>query len=167
MRGILATRGPLGFWHGVDAMMIGNVPYSVVFYSCYQPIRNAVNGIAEVACRKLSFPSDGESRPKTSGWAVDADISGQMVAGGLSDIIGMTVFMPGELVRMRMMSDPARFHHPLSAQFHSECIAVSSARVSSAQVASALAVTIIRTTRSDSFFQVSQLFARCAGHCPS
>ena len=112
MRGILATRGPLGFWHGVDAMMMSNVPYSIVFYSCYRPIRNAVNGIAEVAGRKLSSPSNGQSRQKTSGWAVDADISGQMVAGGLSDLIGMTLFMPGELVRMRMMSDPARFSPP-------------------------------------------------------
>ena len=39
----IAARGTRGFFTGLDAMLIANVPYSLVFYGCYQPIRDGVN----------------------------------------------------------------------------------------------------------------------------
>ena len=101
----IAARGTRGFFTGLDAMLIANVPYSLVFYGCYQPIRDGVN--------RLVARSRGQSaldaRQGGAAPATEHSAAGQFVAGGLSDMIGMTIFIPGELVRMRMMHDPARY----------------------------------------------------------
>ena len=40
---ILKTRGPGGFFNGLDAMLWAGLPYSLVMYGCYQPVRKIVN----------------------------------------------------------------------------------------------------------------------------
>jgi hypothetical protein len=42
-RNILKTRGPGGFFNGLDAMLWAGLPYSLVMYGCYQPVRQIVN----------------------------------------------------------------------------------------------------------------------------
>ena len=84
--------GPPGFFTGLDAMLLANVPYSIVFYGCYQPVRNMVN--------EKSWGAAGSG---------DEQGMGPMCAAGVANIVGTTFFMPGELVRMRMMHDPSRY----------------------------------------------------------
>ena len=92
---IVKKGGPLGFFTGLDAMLFASVPHSIVFYSCYQPIRSAVNHLIARA-RGVKCTGDEQGL-------------GPMIAAGISDMAGMAVYMPGELVRMRMMNDPSRY----------------------------------------------------------
>lgn len=89
---IVQTKGPPGFFTGLDAMLLANVPYSIVFYGCYQPVRNMVN-------HKL-WGAAGSG---------DEQGMGPMCAAGVANMVGTAFFMPGELVRMRMMHDPSRY----------------------------------------------------------
>ncbi|EKX47094.1 hypothetical protein GUITHDRAFT_137702 [Guillardia theta CCMP2712] len=84
---IVERRGPAGFLYGLDAMWWAGVPYSIVMYSIYQPIKNRVNELL------------GGKQPMV----------GQTMGAAIAEIIGLTVFIPGELVRMRMMNNPGLY----------------------------------------------------------
>ena len=87
-RNVLKTRGPLGFFNGIDAMLWAGIPYCVVMYGSYQPVKRGV-----------------EEKLRQAG--CEAGAWGQVLGGSLAETLGLIVFIPGELVRMRMMNDPA------------------------------------------------------------
>ncbi len=98
-RNVLKTRGPLGFFNGIDAMLWAGIPYCVVMYGSYQPVKRAV-----------------EEKLRQAG--CEAGAWGQVLGGSLAETLGLIVFIPGELVRMRMMNDPAHMlKRNLVAQF--------------------------------------------------
>lgn len=76
---IVKRKGPLSFWTGVDAMFFANVPYSIIFYGCYQPARSAVN---HLIARSRGVQSTGDEQGL-----------GQMIAAGISEMAGMAVFI--------------------------------------------------------------------------
>ena len=95
-RNIITTRGKRGFFNGLDAMLWAGLPYSLVMYGCYQPVKKLVD--ETLAAR---------------GWAPGA--SGQVLGATIAEILGMMVFIPGELVRMRMMNDPGLYRNFVQA----------------------------------------------------
>jgi len=95
-RNIIRTRGPLGFFNGLDAMLWAGLPYSIVMYGSYQPVKKWVNERLEA----LGVPSGP---------------GGQLLGAALGETLGMIVFIPGELVRMRMMNSPGLYKNFLQA----------------------------------------------------
>ena len=51
---------------------------------------------------------------------------GQFMGAAVAETLGMVVFIPGELVRMRMMNDPGRYSSFIQASFTQTTIHVSS-----------------------------------------
>ena len=95
-RNILKTRGPLGFFNGLDAMLWAGLPYSIVMYGSYQPVKKFVN-------------------EKLDALGVKSGSVGQFLGAALGETLGMIVFIPGELVRMRMMNSPGLYKNFLQA----------------------------------------------------
>lgn len=89
-RNIIKSRGPLGFFNGLDAMLWAGLPYSIVMYGCYQPVKQFVND-------------------KMRDAGVEPGAMGQILGATIAETLGMIVFIPGELVRMRMMNNPGRY----------------------------------------------------------
>jgi hypothetical protein len=69
-------------------MLWAGIPYCVVMYGSYQPVKRGV-----------------EEKLRQAG--CEAGAWGQVLGGSLAETLGLIVFIPGELVRMRMMNDPA------------------------------------------------------------
>lgn len=92
---IVQKNGAKGLFYGLGAMFWAGVPYSVVMYSVYQPIKQSV--------ADLVGPSMG----------IVAAILGAAVA----ESVGALFFLPGELVSKRMMRDPSMYKSfPSAAQ---------------------------------------------------
>jgi hypothetical protein len=168
-RNILKTRGPGGFFNGLDAMLWAGLPYSLVMYGCYQPVRKVVNEKLQAAgidpgiphfpsfshyTPTYSHPSHTNSSPMSifSGHGVwctlpgEAELGeaelfsrllllttsfttgsyGQFMGAAVAETLGMVVFIPGELVRMRMMNNPGRYSSFIQASFTQTAIYVSS-----------------------------------------
>ena len=87
---ILKSRGPLGFFNALDAMLWAGIPYSVIMYGCYQPVKKFVN-----------------EKMREAG--LEPGAIGQFLGAAVAETLGEIVFVPGELVRIRMMSEPGRY----------------------------------------------------------
>ena len=74
---IVKVKGFGGFFYGLDAMYAAGLPYSLVMYSVYQPIKKMTN----------TFLGDNNSA------------FGAIVGASFAELIGLLVFLPGELVR--------------------------------------------------------------------
>lgn len=77
-------------------MLWGGLPYCVVMYGCYQPVKRGV-----------------DERLRQAG--VEAGAWGQVLGASMAETLGLLVFIPGELVRMRMMNDPGLYKNFVQA----------------------------------------------------
>eukprot|EP00281_Chroomonas_sp_CCMP1168_P025285 CAMPEP_0206238082 /NCGR_PEP_ID=MMETSP0047_2-20121206/14621_1 /ASSEMBLY_ACC=CAM_ASM_000192 /TAXON_ID=195065 /ORGANISM="Chroomonas mesostigmatica_cf, Strain CCMP1168" /LENGTH=337 /DNA_ID=CAMNT_0053662585 /DNA_START=120 /DNA_END=1133 /DNA_ORIENTATION=+ len=83
----VVTRAGLGgLFYGLGAMWWAGVPYSVVMYSTYQPIKSKVQEIVPAA-----------------------GVFGAIVGASIAEVVGCLFFLPGELVSKRMMKDPTMY----------------------------------------------------------
>lgn len=85
--GIVQKKGVGGLFYGLGAMFWAGVPYSIVMYSVYQPIKAGVSDIVG--------PSAG--------------IVAAMLGAAAAESVGALFFLPGELVSKRMMKNPGMY----------------------------------------------------------
>jgi len=103
-RNILAKRGLPGFFYGLDAMYAAGLPYSVILYSVYQPIKRWTNQALENRDANNGKDSQGSD-----------SMAGSVIGGSIAEVMGLLFFMPGELIRMRMMGNPGVYSSFLDA----------------------------------------------------
>jgi solute carrier family 25 S-adenosylmethionine transporter 26 len=93
--GIVQNKGAGGLFYGLGAMFWAGVPYSIVMYSVYQPIKSSVQDLVGPA----------------------AGILAAMLGAAAAESVGALFFLPGELVSKRMMRNPGMYSSfPMAAK---------------------------------------------------
>jgi len=102
VKNVVNRGGKRSLMSPVKAMWLSGVPYSMLLYSVYRPLKAATRRAAN------RMHPDGEA---SRGEVFAADL----VAAAGAELIGLVAYTPGELVAKRMMADPTRYPGTFSA----------------------------------------------------
>eukprot|EP00898_Chlorokybus_atmophyticus_P007163 jgi/Chlat1/7448/Chrsp6S07460 len=99
----LKTRiqGIKGLFYGLDAVYFSGLPYSIIMYCTYNPIKKSIARILKPKDRDI--PTAAEEFVANSAGAAVAELAGSVA------------FVPGEVISKRMMEDPTRYRNVLQA----------------------------------------------------
>mmetsp|Transcript_80091 Transcript_80091/g.159833 ORF Transcript_80091/g.159833 Transcript_80091/m.159833 type:complete len:368 (+) Transcript_80091:142-1245(+) len=93
---VVGRGGKRGLFKSLRGMYAGGIPYSMILYGVYGPLK--------AGTRKLLYPEKGpEDFSKKQLFLVD------LLAAAGAEVVGLVAFVPGELVAKRMMLEPLRY----------------------------------------------------------
>eukprot|EP00588_Corethron_pennatum_P012594 CAMPEP_0194276942 /NCGR_PEP_ID=MMETSP0169-20130528/9401_1 /TAXON_ID=218684 /ORGANISM="Corethron pennatum, Strain L29A3" /LENGTH=289 /DNA_ID=CAMNT_0039020781 /DNA_START=177 /DNA_END=1046 /DNA_ORIENTATION=- len=101
LKSVVDRGGKRGLVRPLKAMWTAGVPYSMILYSVYRPLKAATR-------RAVHATREGD--------ASEAEIfAADLLAAAGAELIGLVAYNPGELVAKRMMADPARYKGTFAA----------------------------------------------------
>jgi len=89
LKTVIGEEGVLSLWKGCSPSLVRQIGYTAVSMTLFQPVRN--------------FLSENQHTPR---------FRDRFLAGGIAGSIGISIFNPVEVIKVRMQADRNRRHYP-------------------------------------------------------